>query len=356
MQEMSPFLISYAIVALAGVLTVFKQVTPSDVKIMMATYQPMQNKYCSGIVKMATTYQTLRSCAIKCSTQAVTNCSGLAFSTNKPESLKCFHIIDDSNVTDRTTAVWKEYEFFYLSGKLPMTHWISPKPKLYFPLDNDTGSRHGPNPENVAFIGGGIVGNAFYNPIGGGIKSYYRLGVYNSPEYCFPVPASCPQGVTFSLWLKLLGDPSIGIQGLLTTRTVSGGGFKLLFFPGPSGLETSTNRYFDMKEEILKVKNPMFLENYGYGSWFHYLWRYKFDNNSLGNNMNLNLNGVARPESEKSLSGWGGTPEHDGRLDLAHGKVNENIKHANIMMDEIKIWQEMLTEEQAEYVYYAYLY
>ena len=315
----------------------------------------MQNKYFSGILHKATTYKTLRSCAMKCSTQAVPHCSGLAFPSNSPESSKCFHIIDGNNVTDRTSIMWIEYEFFYLSGKLPMTHWISPTPKLYFPLDNDTGSRHGPNPGNVAFIGGGIAGNAFYNPIGGGVKSYYRLGDYDSPEYCFPVPASCPKGVTFAFWLKILGDPGTGAQGILTTRTSAGGGFKLMFYP-TNGLHTFTNRDFDMKEERLKVSNSMFLEKYGYGNWFHYLWRYKFENSSLGNNMNLNLNGVSRPDSEKSLGGWGGTPEHDGRLDLAHGTINQNDKYGNIMMDEFKIWEEMLIEEQAEYVYYAYLY
>ncbi len=341
-----------------GFLKVFKQVAPNDAE-MVTTYQPMQNKYFSGILNTATNYQTLRSCAMSCSSKAVTNCSGLAFSSNKPESLKCFHIIDDSYVTDRTSVTWSEYGFFYLSGKLPMTHWISLKPRLYFPLDEDTGSRHGPNPENIAFIGGGIVGNAFYNPTGGGIKSHYRLGNFNSPEYCFPVPASCPHGVTIAFWLKLLGDYGSSPQGIITTRTSSVGGFKVLFYPGSSGgLNTYAIRYFDMKAEKLKVKNPMFLATYGYGTWFHYLWRYKFENTSLGNNMNLNLNGVVQLDVEKSKPGFSGAPGHDGRLDLGHEYVNRNNDgtNGNIMMDEIKIWEEMLTEEQAEYVYYAYLY
>ncbi len=356
MQEISPFKISKLILALIGVLTVFKQITATDAEMMMNTYQLMQNKYFSGKLKTATNYQTLRSCAMKCSIEAVANCSGLAFSSNKPESLKCFHIIDDTNITDRTSVMWNEYEFFYLSGKSPMTNWISPKPKLYFPLDSDTGSRLGTNPENIAFIGGGIVGNAFYNPIGGGIQSYYRLGDFSSTEYCFPHPQSCPQGVTFAFWLKILGDTGTK-QGIFTTRTEGGGGFKVLLTPSSAGgLLTYVKRDFDMMDEKLKVDNPMFLETYGYGTWFHYLWRYKFDTSSLGNNMNLNLNGVARPDSEKSLAGWTGTPAYDGKLDLAHEILSKNEKHGNIMMDEIKIWEEMLTEEQGEYVYYAYLY
>ena len=72
--------------------------------------------------------------------------------------------------------------------------------------------------------------------------------------------------------------------------------------------------------------------------------------------MNLNLNGIPRPDSEKSVSNWGGPAGQDGRVDLARSNLGEGSSPGNIMMDELKFYEEMLTEEQAEYLYYVYLY
>ncbi len=339
------------LLALIGIITV-KQVIPARINAK-ATFQPMQNKYFSGLLKPVEKYHTLRSCAMKCSTEAVRNCSGFAFLPNIHPSAKCLHIIDNTNVTDRTSVLWSGYEFYYLSGKLPMTHWIPPTPTLYFPLDNDTGTRLGPNPENIAFIGRGIVGNAFYNPISGGMKSFYRLGQFDPPEYCFPVPPSCSLGVTIAFWLKIVGDTGSG-QGIFTAKTSSGQGIKIIMYPASSQLSTFIQRDSDMKVERLTVKN--FFENYRYGTWFHYVLRYKFDGSNLGNNMNVNLNGIPPPDSEKFVSNWGGTPGQDGRVELGRSHLNQNSNPGNIMMDEIKIYQKMISEEQAEYLYYGYLY
>ncbi len=207
-------------------------------------YQQMQDKYFSGILNPVTTYPTLRSCAMKCSAGTDRNCSGFAFSMNPQNSAKCLHIIDDTNVIDRTSATLDSYEFYYLSGKLPMTHWIPPTPTLYFPLDNDTGTRLGNNPENIDFIGGGIVGNAFYNPISGGSKSFLRLGEYHPPQYCFPVPSSCPLGMILAFWVKILGDTGDN-QAILSTKVRIGQGIKIIWYRDTGKLTTTTERDAD---------------------------------------------------------------------------------------------------------------
>ncbi len=90
-----------------------------------------------------------------------------------------------------------------------------PCPRLYFPLDTDTGTRRGPSKQNIQFVDGGMVGKAFLNPLPGG--SYYRLGYYPSSEFCFPLPETCPLGITVAFWLKILSDTG-DRQGILTTR------------------------------------------------------------------------------------------------------------------------------------------
>ncbi len=340
------------LLALIGILTI-KRVIPTEIYVK-PTFQQMQNKYFSGILNAVPSHHTLRSCAMKCSVEADRNCSGFAFSSNKQETAKCLHIIDNTNVTDRTSVLWSGYEFYYLSGKLPMTHWIPPTPTLYFPLDNDTGTRLGPNPENIAFIDGGIVGNAFYNHISGGSKSFYRLGIYDSSQYCFPVPPSCSLGVTIAFWVKFVSHTGSG-QAIFSTRTSSGQGIKIVLYPGSNEFVTFIGRDSAIKkEERLKIEN--FLETYRFGTWFHYVLRYKFDGSNLGNNMNLNLNGIPRPDSEKAIGNWGGTPGQDGRVELGRTHLNQNNNPGNIMMDEMKIYEQILTAQQAEYLYYSYLY
>ena len=339
------------LLALIGIFTI-KWVIPTEIYVK-PTFQQMQNKYFSGILNPVPSHHTLRSCAMKCSVEADRDCSGFAFSPNKQETVKCLQIIHNTNVTDRTSVLWVGYEFYYLSGKLPMTQWIPPTPTLYFPLDNDTGIRLGYNPENIDFIGGGIVRNAFYNHVSGGSKSYYRLGNYDSSQYCFPVPPSCSLGVTFAFWVKFVSNTGSG-QGVFSTRTSSGQGIKIDMYPGSSVFSTFIVRDSDMKEESLKVKP--FLENYTFGTWIHYVLRYKFDGSNLGNNMNINLNGIPRPDSEKSIGNWVGTPGQDGRVELGRKHLNQNSNPGNIMMDEIKIYEHILTAEQAEYLYYSYLY
>ncbi len=334
---------------LTGVLMIIYMVNPTIVTTAKL-YQHMENRHLSGKLQIINNSKSIQSCALRCLTKTIKICKGFAFSRTK--FLRCIHIIDDTISTDLTSSTWDGYQLYYVARTDPMAKWTGPQPKLYFPLDEDTGSRHGPNPENMAFIGGGIVGNAFYNPIGGGSYSYYRLGHYAAPEYCFPVPTSCSLGLTVTFWAKILSDTGIG-QGIMTTKPPTGQGFKILWEPS-FNFKFLTERDFDSKEEVLKIDKQIFLDNYGYGNWVHYVFQYRFNGSNLGNNMNVYLNGVARPDNEKSFQAWPGTHGHDGDFELGHVHVRQNSKYGNIMVDEIIIWEEMLTQEQVLQLYEAY--
>ena len=325
----------------------------STVKIAKL-YQPMENRHFLGELNTEDTSkgQIIQSCAISCLVNRGTSCKGFVFSSDQPIFSRCMHIVDSITSTDLTSPLWNGYELYYLARISPMVQWKSPKPRLYFPLDYDTGTRHGPDPQNVAFIGGGIVGNAFYNPIGGGSKSYYRLAHYNSSQYCFPVPTSCPLGVTFSFWVNILNETG-DVQGLLTTKPTDGQGL-VIRWKNDQGFRTFIQRDLDNKEEILKIDPQTFLDNYGYGSWVHYVLAYRFNGSSLGNNMDVYLNGIARPDSEKRVTAWSGTTGHDGGLELGHAHLGKSAGYASVLMDEIIIWEEMLTPEKIVLLYEAY--
>ncbi len=82
------------------------------------------------------------------------------------------YIIDGTTHIDLKDTTWNGYEFYSLVSTLSLAEQRFPGSRLYFPLDSDTGTQHGPDPDNVAFIGGGIVRNAFYNPISDEVRSY----------------------------------------------------------------------------------------------------------------------------------------------------------------------------------------
>ncbi len=324
--------------------------------IVTKLYEHMEAKSFYGKLSLEHRGQgeTVVACAVSCVGDRRNSCKGFAFSSNQPIHSRCIYIIDDTIITDRTSPTWDGYEFYYLrvARKSALVQWKSPQPRLYFPLDSDTGTRHGPDPDNVAFIGGGIVGNAFYNPISDDVGSYYRLGHYDSSQYCFPVPTSCPLGVTLVFWASILSETGHA-QGLLTTKPQSGQGL-IIRWKSNQGFKTVISRVFDNKEEVLLVGPQNFLNNYGYGHWFHFALAYRFNGTSLGNNMAVYLNGIARPDREKKVLDSSHSPGYDGGLELGHKQLGQDKDYGNILMDEVIIWEEMLTHEEITSLYEAY--
>ncbi len=161
--------------------------------------------------------KTSRECILHCLRQP--DCRGAVFNPNTAGTTQCLvagpgvNIIniagyDYYNVkrcADRSTA---NYDFLLDAGL--------PCPRLYFPLDDDIGTKLGSSPWNVQFVSGGKVGGAFFNPANSSVRSFYNLGYYPSSDFCFPLAERCPLGITVAFWLKILGD-SGNTQGILTT-------------------------------------------------------------------------------------------------------------------------------------------
>ncbi len=66
------------------------------------------------------------------------------------------------------------------------------------------------------------------------------------------------------------------------------------------------------------------------------------------------INGIARPESEKSILQFTGTDPNDGTLVIGRGALRTPALFGNIWMDELIIWQEQITAEDVIKLYQAY--
>ena len=147
----------------------------------------------------------------------------------------------------------------------------------------------GSNIGNIQFIDNGIIGKAFYNPTDGSAAniSYYRLGTFLPPHYCFPAPEHCPNGVSFAFWLKILSYTGT-YQGIITTARREGPGFTMIW-KDESGSDMGFRiiRHNDHKYEQVKMTREQFHSNYGYGKWVHYVIAYKYDSGSTVNNMDV---------------------------------------------------------------------
>ncbi len=112
----------------------------------------------------------LRQCAFDC--MLTDECSGIIFKKHSPNVQACKHIVCGHtfvNITD-----WPEYEFYMIDldlgiGVRPQHGWTSGKPDLYFPFDSDTGTRLGPNSDQISFIDDAIIGKSILNPSNGNL-------------------------------------------------------------------------------------------------------------------------------------------------------------------------------------------
>ena len=100
---------------------------------------------------------------IQCSAGCMdrTLCSAILFSSYNDISKRCKHIICGNTYVNLT--YWPGYKVYStlsvdlnIGIKTPIG-WNSGKPKLYFPLDTDTGTKMGLNIANIAFTDDGVI-------------------------------------------------------------------------------------------------------------------------------------------------------------------------------------------------------
>ncbi len=148
-------------------------------------------------------------CSSLCGQSA--NCRGILFNKHVEVAERCKLIttdsnnqIDDSAFQDYNVYIDHDMVLFTQPGlnitctnpavNLP-DDWESSCPKAYFPLDSASeGSSYGNDQSLIDFTQTGIVGNAFTfdNPTGSYKASFTLNGIFQSPNYCFTTPDTCP--------------------------------------------------------------------------------------------------------------------------------------------------------------------
>ncbi len=182
-------------------------------RILSCSSQCLQQKTCKGILFDESTNFSKR-CKL------VTSDSKMKLDFNE------FYGYQDYSMKQNQTTACKNLGI----GIPTPEHWKSGCPRVYFSLDSDVdGTSLGNNPSEITFLSPGKIGNsfAFMNP-SGSYKAYYNLGTFPSPDYCFPVPDTCPQGFTIAYWLNFLGEHvGSSTQTFIGARPQHGPGFRV---------------------------------------------------------------------------------------------------------------------------------
>ncbi len=169
------------------------------------------------------------------------------------------------------------------------------------------------------------------------------------------MPGWCAEGATITFWLKILGpviNPTNNntlTQGIITTRTTNAPGIQLSW---TSGGKLEFRLYADTPgwNRNCRLNQVHYLTDYGYGNWVHITLHYL-----ARNNMHFYLNGAWHSEQylvgtyKSSIAAF-----TDGYLEIGHQTIGSDSDIANIMFDELMIWQRALNSDEIENLYGSY--
>ncbi len=143
----------------------------------------------------------------------------------------------------------------------------------------------------------------------------------------------------------------------ITTELKQGPGFTVFWSPSYF-FNLQVRRDQDTVTEHIKISPSDFLADFGYNTWHHYVVTYKYDGINNGTNMDAFINGIRRPDTEKSAEAgfYGGdnTEDYDGRLQLGVYWIGHDTARGNMKMDEILIWERKISAEDVMRLYEAY--
>ncbi len=105
----------------------------------------------------------------------------------------------------------------------------------------------------------------------------------------------------------------------------------------------------EITEQIL-VPTASLQGQYGFNTWIHFVFTFKY-----GTSIDLYLNGMARPNTEKSSRRGSGVGNAVGTLIVGATYIGQsNGYEAKMKMDELIIWEEWIDAEDAMRLYHAY--
>ncbi len=278
-------------------------------------------------------------------------CEAILFNKIKAVGSKCNLIKYGVNAID--IGNMDGYSYFTkgecLGVPMPET-WKSGCPQLYLNMDNMHGGQN-MGLSKPQFVPHGKLGSMFHHPKNGTVSNYAGFGFawYTGTDHCFSQPKNCNKGVSYAVWVNLLGDNENLIfngfftsmmQHIYNTQTgVHGGwipGYSLFF-------EVITN---DTKDTIF------FPLTHGYNNWVHYVFVYKYGGSIPGSSdIKVYLNGVEQNTTRISIIT--SRPEATKKyLIIGSSHATENFARMN--MDELLVWQKMLSPEDIKKLYDAY--
>ncbi len=105
----------------------------------------------------------------------------------------------------------------------------------------------------------------------------------------------------------------------------------------------------NITEEVM-VNSTDFLANYGFNVWIHLGFTYKY-----GSDIDLYLDGVARPNNEKFSGPGSGVDGAFGSLIVGATYIGQsNGYEAFMMLDDLIIWERWTNENTVKKLYQSY--
>ncbi len=111
-------------------------------------------------------------------------------------------------------------------------------------------------------------------------------------------------------------------------------------------------RRSDGKKEELRMSGSTFLTEHGFNEWVHLVMTHKM--HGMGTNINLYLNGEARPDSEKDTPTNANHNGVNGHLEIGNRKVGQNSYIGHIMVDDLVIYEHEMSAGDVVKLYNIY--
>ncbi len=292
-----------------------------------------------GTLQNMSDVTSLQECSSICLKEEA--CEAILFDKTKPTSSKCYLITYGVNAID--IGNMDGYSYFTKGECMGIPTpdiWDSGCPQLYLNMENIHGGVIlGMSPPE--FEPNGKIGLMFHHPTAN--NTGFGFGWYTGTEHCFSQPKYCNEGVSYAVWVNLLGD-----IGNLNNHFFGTGGHKSGFV---AGWDTTIGLYViasnnDTSDEVF-FPSSQFMSDYGYNNWIHCVFVYKYGAATPGSSdIKMYLNGIEKNTTRMSVT----SSAHDSTFKyLLIGN-----SHMRMNMDEFLVWQKMLSSEEIKKLYDAY--
>ncbi len=124
-------------------------------------------------------------------------------------------------------------------------------------------------------------------------------------------------------------------------------------FTNSTNFAVRIRRHSDGRMERFLIASETFLAEHGYDVWVHFAMTHKM--HGTDNNINVYLNGVARPDSEnKGTTAHNNLIGYNGNLEIGNAKIGMQDYVGNIMMDELILYEHEMSVEDVVKLYNIY--